>query len=82
MPVSCPYLILSRNKLNGYSGAINTPILHAVTDNVGAGFEAPRVALGRAGEPAEIAALATFLLNDESRYITGSCYGIDGGWAC
>ncbi|KAH8729967.1 3-oxoacyl-reductase [Ilyonectria robusta] len=63
-------------------GAINTPLLHAVTDNVGVGFQAPRVALGREGEPAEIAALVTFLLNDESRYITGSCYGIDGGWAC
>jgi NAD(P)-dependent dehydrogenase (short-subunit alcohol dehydrogenase family) len=37
------------------------------------------VPLGRLGTPEEIAALATFLLSDESGYINGECITIDGG---
>lgn len=37
------------------------------------------VPLGRLGTPEEIAALATFLLSDESAYINGECITIDGG---
>ena len=35
--------------------------------------------IGRMAEPAEIAALATFLCSDEAAFITGSAYDIDGG---
>lgn len=35
--------------------------------------------IGRMGEPAEIAALIAFLCSDESAFITGSAYDIDGG---
>lgn len=35
--------------------------------------------IGRMGEPAEIAALIVFLCSDESAFITGSAYDIDGG---
>ncbi|MFT4099972.1 MAG: SDR family NAD(P)-dependent oxidoreductase [Burkholderiaceae bacterium] len=34
---------------------------------------------GRYGTPQEVAQLALFLLSDESRFITGACYSIDGG---
>jgi NAD(P)-dependent dehydrogenase (short-subunit alcohol dehydrogenase family) len=37
------------------------------------------VPLGRLGTPEEIAALATFLLSDESAFINGECITIDGG---
>ena len=36
--------------------------------------------IGRMGQPAEIAALALFLASDESSFITGSDYPIDGGF--
>lgn len=36
-------------------------------------------AMKRMGEPEEVAALVAFLLGDESKYITGSVYAIDGG---
>lgn len=38
-----------------------------------------RTPLGRAGEPAEIAAIAAFLLSDEASYITGETVYADGG---
>ncbi|MDQ8704098.1 SDR family oxidoreductase [Streptomyces sp. LHD-70] len=35
--------------------------------------------LGRFGEPADIAAAVAWLASDESRYVTGQCFTIDGG---
>jgi 2-keto-3-deoxy-L-fuconate dehydrogenase len=36
--------------------------------------------IGRMAQPEEIAALALFLCSDESSFITGSDYPIDGGF--
>ena len=41
-----------------------------------------RTALGRQGQPEEVAQLIAFLLSDESCYITGSVVPVDGGWTC
>jgi 3alpha(or 20beta)-hydroxysteroid dehydrogenase len=38
------------------------------------------VPLGRVGQPAEVARLALFLTSDDSSYITGQPFVIDGGW--
>ncbi|HEY0010192.1 MAG TPA: SDR family oxidoreductase [Tepidisphaeraceae bacterium] len=37
--------------------------------------------LGRMGRPEEIAAAAVYLAADESSFVTGSCFMIDGGWS-
>jgi 3alpha(or 20beta)-hydroxysteroid dehydrogenase len=38
------------------------------------------VPLGRIGRPEEVARLALFLTSDDSSYITGQPFVIDGGW--
>lgn len=37
-------------------------------------------ALGRYGQPVEIAAVVAFLATDEARYITGAVINADGGF--
>jgi len=36
--------------------------------------------IGRMGTPEEIAQLALYLCSDESSFVTGADYLIDGGW--
>ena len=38
-------------------------------------------ALGRMGRPEEIAAAALYLASDESSFVTGTAFLIDGGWS-
>jgi hypothetical protein len=37
-------------------------------------------ALGRMGTPEEVAAVALFLASEESSFVTGASYVVDGGW--
>ena len=39
-----------------------------------------RIPFGEPGQPEDVAELIVFLASDESRYVTGSEFGIDGGW--
>ena len=36
-------------------------------------------ALGRLGEPDDVAAVIAWLLSAEAAWVTGQCYGVDGG---
>jgi len=61
-------------------GAIATPInQRTLTDPEAKRNAIGEIPWGRFGTPEEIAAVAVFLASDESDYVTGSTYYVDGG---
>jgi glucose 1-dehydrogenase len=72
-----PYNITANNIA---PGAIATPINAATLANPEAYKAAvSQIPLGRFGKPEEVANLALFLASNESNYVTGSTYYMDGG---
>ncbi|MFF5976825.1 SDR family NAD(P)-dependent oxidoreductase [Streptomyces sp. NPDC012769] len=63
-------------------GAVDTPMSNpeGVDPEATAELYRKLVPLGRIGRPEEVAALALFLTGDDSAYITGQPFVIDGGW--
>lgn len=61
-------------------GLVRTPLTTRITSSVPAS-EASRSmhALGRLGEPEDVANMIAWLLGPESTWVTGQCYGVDGG---
>ncbi len=39
-----------------------------------------QISMGRAGQPSEIGSVAVFLASEDSRYVTGQSFYVDGGW--
>ena len=74
---------LAEHKINVNNiapGAIATPINQKVLDNPEELKKAIEpIPLARFGKPEEVASLALFLASNESAYVTGSTYYIDGG---
>ncbi len=67
-------------------GTVDTPSLHGRMAAQG-DYESSlrsfvaRQPMGRLGRPEEIAALATYLVSEESAFTTGAVHIIDGGWS-
>ena len=67
-------------------GTVDSPSLHERLKATGDYQKAmedfiARQPMGRIGKAEEIAALATYLASDESAFITGQTFAIDGGWS-
>jgi len=60
-------------------GFIMTEIMGAAGLETSPGI-ARKAALGRAGEPQEVAEVATFLASDRASFVTGAIIPVDGGW--
>jgi NAD(P)-dependent dehydrogenase (short-subunit alcohol dehydrogenase family) len=59
-------------------GATNTPLV-ALARARNPDVPPMGVPMGRMAEPAEIAAMAAWLVSDEASYVTGQCMTVDGG---
>jgi 3-oxoacyl-[acyl-carrier protein] reductase len=58
-------------------GPINTDLL--APDEQVRGFIVSRTALGRIGQPVDVARVVAFLASDAAGWITGQVIGVDGG---
>lgn len=62
-------------------GYFRTELTKAVVDDPIRGREIlSRVPMGRLGDPADLANVATFFASDASAYVTGQLLMVDGGW--
>ena len=62
----CPGFILT--EIMGAAGAASRPEMHT------------KAALGRAGQPEEVAEVAAFLASDKASFVSGAIIPVDGGW--
>ena len=65
-------------------GAIDTPMLRWAVSRMGDSEEVLKIckkahALGRLGEPEEVARLIAFLASEEGSFLSGAAYQVDGG---
>lgn len=64
----------------GVPGLVDNPYLQTVYGPERVAELRARIPMGRAANPAEVAAAVAWLASDESAYVTGECITLAGGW--
>ncbi|GAB7364922.1 hypothetical protein MBLNU230_g5711t1 [Neophaeotheca triangularis] len=62
-------------------GSIETPLMHKRNALEGVDPSYPETPINRLGTSEECGNLIAWLLSDEASFVSGSTYGVDGGWA-
>jgi NAD(P)-dependent dehydrogenase (short-subunit alcohol dehydrogenase family) len=62
-------------------GGVHTPLAVAINGDALDKVMKVLAPLGRIGQPEDIAAMVHFLASDDSGYVTGQAYLVDGGWS-
>jgi 3-oxoacyl-[acyl-carrier protein] reductase/2-hydroxycyclohexanecarboxyl-CoA dehydrogenase len=60
-------------------GFIDTAMTRAIPEQIRE-QQLQRIPLGRAGQPADVAAVVAFLASDEAAYVTGEVINVGGGY--
>lgn len=63
-------------------GSIQTPLMDKRNALEGVDQSYHETPINRVGSPDEVANLIVWLLSDESTFVSGATYAVDGGWAC
>jgi 3-oxoacyl-[acyl-carrier protein] reductase len=85
LTLSCAATYASNNlRFNAIApGLTQTPMTHAITENeLSRKMSQSMHALGRLGQPEDIARAIIFLLDPENSWITGQTLAVDGGLSC
>lgn len=64
-------------------GAVDTPLVKAMEEKLGIKKEdmpIDRAVQGRFADPSELAGVIAFLLSEDTKFVTGSIWTVDGGW--
>jgi NAD(P)-dependent dehydrogenase (short-subunit alcohol dehydrogenase family) len=64
-------------------GPVYTPMMQKHWDNIGRAPDAPfndPIAFQRQATAEEVAKVVLFLLSDDSSFVSGACYSVDGAW--
>ncbi|KAK3113100.1 hypothetical protein LTR53_009948 [Teratosphaeriaceae sp. CCFEE 6253] len=63
-------------------GSVETPLMHKRNALEGVDMAVTSTPINRLATAEECANVIAFLLSDESTFVTGATYAVDGGWAC